>query len=52
MKTTSKLSEKIYQDVRWQDGDLEIVNNKCVLHGRKTIMGNVIDRELFIGMGY
>jgi hypothetical protein len=46
MKITSELTERIYQKVRWQDVDIAMINNKRVLHGRRAIMGNVIDREL------
>jgi hypothetical protein len=38
--------------VSWQDGDIAMINNKRVLHCRRAIMGNLIDRKLFIGMGY
>ena len=51
MKTT-ELAEKYTQQVQWQDGDIVIINNKRVLHGRREIFGDLEDRELFIGMGY
>jgi hypothetical protein len=52
IKITSELAEKYTQEIHWQDGDIAIIDNKRVLHGRRAIIGNLIDRELFIGMGY
>ncbi|MFB1037033.1 MAG: TauD/TfdA family dioxygenase [Sinobacterium sp.] len=49
---TAELAEKHTQEIHWQDGDIAIINNKRVLHGRRAIIGNLTDRELFIGMGY
>jgi alpha-ketoglutarate-dependent taurine dioxygenase len=49
---TSELAEKYTQQVQWQDRDIVIINNKRVLHGRRAILGDLVDRELFIGMGY
>jgi alpha-ketoglutarate-dependent taurine dioxygenase len=52
IKKTAELSEKYTHEIQWQDGDIAIVNNKRVLHGRRAIIGDLADRELFIGMGY
>jgi alpha-ketoglutarate-dependent taurine dioxygenase len=52
MKQTAELAEKYTQEIQWQDGDIVIINNKRVLHGRRAITGNLSDRALFIGMGY
>jgi alpha-ketoglutarate-dependent taurine dioxygenase len=49
---TSELAEKYTQQIQWQDRDIVIINNKRVLHGRRAILGDLVDRELFIGMGY
>jgi alpha-ketoglutarate-dependent taurine dioxygenase len=52
IKETTELAEKYTQEIHWQDGDIAIINNKRVLHGRRAIIGNLNDRNLFIGMGY
>jgi alpha-ketoglutarate-dependent taurine dioxygenase len=52
IKKTAELSEKYTHEIQWQDGDIAIINNKRVLHGRRAIIGDLADRELFIGMGY
>lgn len=52
IEKTNELAEKYTQEVQWQDGDIVIIDNKRVLHGRRAIIGNLTDRELFIGMGY
>lgn len=49
---TAELAEKYTQEIQWQDGDIAIINNKRVLHGRRAIVGDLSERELFIGMGY
>lgn len=49
---TKEFAEKYTQEVQWQDGDIVIIDNKRVLHGRRAIIGNLASRELFIGMGY
>ena len=52
IKKTAELAEKYTQEIQWQDGDIVVMNNKRVLHGRRAIIGDLTDRELFIGMGY
>jgi alpha-ketoglutarate-dependent taurine dioxygenase len=49
---TAELAEKYTQEIHWQDGDIAIINNKRVLHGRRAIIGGLTNRQLFIGMGY
>jgi len=49
---TAELAEKYTQEIHWQDGDIAIINNKRVLHGRRAIIGDLTNRQLFIGMGY
>jgi hypothetical protein len=52
IKETAELAEKYTQEIDWQDSNIAIIDNKRVLHGRRAIIGNLTDRELFIGMGY
>jgi alpha-ketoglutarate-dependent taurine dioxygenase len=52
IEKTNELAEKYTQEIQWQNGDIVIIDNKRVLHGRRAIIGNLTDRELFIGMGY
>jgi alpha-ketoglutarate-dependent taurine dioxygenase len=49
---TTELAEKYTHEIQWQDGDIAIIDNRRVLHGRRAIIGDLTDRELFIGMGY
>jgi alpha-ketoglutarate-dependent taurine dioxygenase len=52
MEDTAQLAEKYTQEIQWQDSDILILDNKRVLHGRRAIIGDLSQRELFIGMGY
>jgi alpha-ketoglutarate-dependent taurine dioxygenase len=52
IKKTIELTKKYTHEIHWQDGDIAIINNKRVLHGRRAIIGNLTQRKLFIGMGY
>jgi len=45
------LAEKFTHEVQWQDGDLVLIDNKRVMHGRRAIEGDLEDRQLYIGMG-
>lgn len=45
------LAEKFTHEVQWQDGDLVLIDNKRVMHGRRAIEGDLASRQLFIGMG-
>lgn len=47
----SELAERLTQEVQWQDNDIVIIDNKRVMHGRREIIGDLSERELFIGMG-
>jgi alpha-ketoglutarate-dependent taurine dioxygenase len=52
IKQTIELAEKYTHEIHWQDGDIAIIDNKRVLHGRRAIIGDLAERELFIGMGF
>ena len=45
------LAEQLTQEVQWQDNDIVVIDNKRVMHGRREIIGELSERELFIGMG-
>lgn len=45
------LAEQFTHEVQWQDGDIVVIDNKRVMHGRRAIIGPLSERELFIGMG-
>ncbi|MEW6999629.1 TauD/TfdA family dioxygenase [Colwelliaceae bacterium BS250] len=45
------LAEQVTGDLKWQDGDVVIIDNKRVMHGRRRIIGPISERKLFIGMG-
>lgn len=51
IKQTIELTKKYTHEIHWQDGDIAIIDNKRVLHGRRAIIGSLTERELFIGMG-
>jgi len=51
IKETAKLAEKYTHEVTWQDGDVVVIDNKRVLHGRRAIDGELADRQLYIAMG-
>ncbi len=42
-------AEGLTTEINWQDGDVAIVDNTRVMHGRRAIVDP--ERELFIGMG-
>ncbi len=46
-----ELAEQFTHEVQWQDGDIVVIDNKRVMHGRRAIVGPLSERELFIGMG-
>jgi alpha-ketoglutarate-dependent taurine dioxygenase len=52
IKQTTELAEQYTHEIHWQDGDIAIIDNKRVLHGRRAIIGDLAERELFIGMGF
>ncbi len=43
------LAEGFTTEINWQDGDVAVIDNTRVMHGRRAIAD--ADRELFIGMG-
>ena len=44
-----ELAESCTVEINWQDGDIAVIDNTRVMHGRRAIKD--ADRELFIGMG-
>ena len=44
------LAEKYTLEIPWQDGDIALIDNKRIMHGRRAIIDNE-NRELYIGMG-
>ncbi len=44
------LAERHTQQVNWQDGDLLLLDNHRVMHGRREIL-DASHRQIFIGMG-
>lgn len=47
----TELAERFTHEIQWQDGDLVLIDNKRVMHGRREIIGDLADRQLYIGMG-
>ncbi|WP_170940520.1 TauD/TfdA family dioxygenase [Pseudoalteromonas sp. NBT06-2] len=45
------LAEKYTHEVNWKNGDVVLIDNKRVMHGRRAIHGDLVDRQLFIAMG-
>jgi len=45
------VAERYTGEIPWQDGDLAIIDNKRVMHGRREITGPLSERELYIAMG-
>ena len=43
------IAETCTVEINWQDGDVAIIDNTRVMHGRRAIKDK--DRQLFIGMG-
>ena len=43
------IAETCTIEINWQDGDVAVIDNTRVMHGRRTIKDQ--DRQLFIGMG-
>lgn len=44
------LSERFTIEIHWQDGDIALIDNKRVMHGRRAIV-DAENRELYICMG-
>ena len=43
------IAETCTVEINWQDGDVAVIDNTRVMHGRRAIKDT--DRQLFIGMG-
>lgn len=43
------LAKEVTHEINWQDGDIAILDNTRVMHGRRAIAD--ANRNLFIGMG-
>lgn len=43
------LAESCTVEINWQDGDIAVIDNTRVMHGRRAIRDQ--DRQLYIGMG-
>lgn len=43
------VAETCTQEINWQDGDIAVLDNTRVMHGRRAIIDT--NRQLFIGMG-
>ena len=46
----ARLAEQFTLEIPWQDGDMVLIDNKRVMHGRRAI-SDYANRELYIGMG-
>jgi len=46
-----EIAESCTHEIQWQDGDVLILDNKRIMHGRREITVPLDERELFIGMG-
>ena len=46
----ANLAEEFTVEIPWQDGDMALIDNKRVMHGRRAITDHE-NRELYIGMG-
>lgn len=44
-----ELAETFTHEINWQDGDIAVLDNTRVMHGRRAIIDT--NRQLFIGMG-
>ena len=49
MATIRAIAETSTHEINWQDGDIAILDNTRVMHGRRAIAD--ANRNLFIGMG-
>ncbi len=43
------IAETCTVEINWQDGDVAVIDNTRIMHGRRAIKD--ADRQLFIGMG-
>ena len=51
IKQTADLAKEYTHEINWQNGDVVLIDNKRVMHGRRAIYGDLADRQLFIAMG-
>ena len=51
IKQVADLAEKYTHEISWQNGDVVLIDNKRVMHGRRLIRGELDNRQLFIAMG-
>lgn len=51
LEETASYAEQCTHEITWEDGDIVLINNHRVMHGRREILGSLDDRKLFIGMG-
>ena len=49
MDEVRHVTAELTVDIRWQDGDLVMIDNRRVMHGRRAIEDR--RRSLFIGLG-
>lgn len=47
----AQLCEQHTQEIDWQDGDVAIIDNKRLMHGRREILVPLEQRKLYISMG-
>ncbi|OUR63288.1 hypothetical protein A9Q73_09565 [Bermanella sp. 47_1433_sub80_T6] len=47
----AQLAEHFTLELAWQDGDMLLIDNTRVMHGRRAIEGNPSERQLVIAMG-
>lgn len=47
----TQLCENYTQEIAWQDGDVLVIDNKRVMHGRRAIQVPLNERKLYIAMG-
>ncbi|PNK59626.1 TauD/TfdA family dioxygenase [Psychrobacter sp. FDAARGOS_221] len=51
MQQLTQICEAHTQEIAWQDGDVLVLDNKRVMHGRREIKVPLNERKLYIGMG-
>lgn len=51
LKLLEDLCARHTHEIQWQDGDVAIIDNKRMMHGRRAITVPLEQRELHIGMG-
>lgn len=51
LATIRAIGERHTQEIAWRDGDIAIIDNKRVMHGRRAITVPLEERLLYIAMG-